>query len=299
MMKFTFFAARDGDTISGDVMAPDYEEAQRLARHDIAKRFGLTQELDEAATGEDWSFFDAELDGFTVEDITQPHGGKLMIWIASADCDGGTQGDAFASEREAEDWIINKLDGDASRDDLDAWLADPVREEDGGNFFDYVDAHRRDDLDTFNMDSKELEIPAALPMPVQPVRIVVAIDGGLVQGASANCAVELAVIDYDVEGDDAAATIDRHAAAIEEHGFAAALDQALDGVAQPLENLGTDDPALDQNDPAEVVRAGLDLLEAVFVPWVIPTDANNLRFLHIHSETDEARVYRVHIIRES
>jgi hypothetical protein len=119
----------------------------------------------------------------------------VTIWTASADCDGGTQGESFATEREAEDWILNLLDDDASRETLDEFIADNPE----SNLWDFVEDHRANDLDTFNIDSKEIAIAVPATLLPRP-RIVVAIEGGLVQGASANAPVELCVVDYDTEG---------------------------------------------------------------------------------------------------
>lgn len=122
---------------------------------------------------------------------------KITIWTASADADGGTQGESFASERDAQDWIIALLDDDASRDDYDAWQA----RGDAVGFFDYVTLHRRDNLDTFNIDSKEIEVE------VPRVVVVANISGGILQGASANMPCDVIVVDYDNDCDDAATNV--------------------------------------------------------------------------------------------
>lgn len=79
---------------------------------------------------------------------------KIKLWVASADAEGGTQAECFVTGREGEDWIIDLLDDEASRETYDAWqAANP-----DGNFFDFIDEHRRDGLDTFNLDISTVEI---------------------------------------------------------------------------------------------------------------------------------------------
>lgn len=68
MTQWAYFAARDGDTTRGEVTAPDEDEARRLAFHEIAKAFRLGWALDIAACGEDWDYFQGELDGFELDE---------------------------------------------------------------------------------------------------------------------------------------------------------------------------------------------------------------------------------------
>lgn len=61
------YAARDGDVLRSEIAAPDCDEAERLFRIECAAHFQLGDDLAKATAADDWSLFDAELDGFTVE----------------------------------------------------------------------------------------------------------------------------------------------------------------------------------------------------------------------------------------
>lgn len=60
------YAARDGDVLGAEIAAPDCDAAERLFRIDCAEVFQLGDALAKATAADDWSLFDAELDGFTV-----------------------------------------------------------------------------------------------------------------------------------------------------------------------------------------------------------------------------------------
>lgn len=114
----------------------------------------------------------------------------ITLYVASADADDGTHAAVFLTEREAEDWIIAKLDDFASRSDYDIFLAANP----DNDIWEYIEMRRRDSLDTFNLVPQDI----TLPMP----RVVVALEGGLVQGASSDLPVDMVVVDYDTEGGD-------------------------------------------------------------------------------------------------
>lgn len=69
MPTFRIFAARDGDTFHETIEAADYDSAEDHARELIAKDFRLPEELASARAEDDSGLFDAELDGFTVEEV--------------------------------------------------------------------------------------------------------------------------------------------------------------------------------------------------------------------------------------
>ena len=126
-----------------------------------------------------------------LREIAERPTNRLVLFLASADADEGTQAAVFLDERGAHDWIIEQLDEGASRADFEMHLAENPDEHD---IFSYIDLHRRDGLDTFNLDEQTITIP-------RPV-IVAGLEGGIVQGASATCPVDLIVVDYDTEGAD-------------------------------------------------------------------------------------------------
>jgi len=73
-----------------------------------------------------------------------------------------------------------------------------------------VDAYRRGKESGGSIDWEDLDLAheaaqAALdgktcPAETEPVRVIVGVEGGIVQGASSNIPVELLVLDYDIEG---------------------------------------------------------------------------------------------------
>lgn len=73
MKTYQVFAARDGDTFRDTFEAADLEAAEWIGRNRAANHFGLTDQVVWAARSCDASLFDAELDGFSVEEEAQAH----------------------------------------------------------------------------------------------------------------------------------------------------------------------------------------------------------------------------------
>jgi hypothetical protein len=66
-MIFSVIAAKDGDTFHDTVEAVDQEEAERLAREQVAEAWDMMDFLTEAVDSGDPTLFDCELDGFAVD----------------------------------------------------------------------------------------------------------------------------------------------------------------------------------------------------------------------------------------
>jgi hypothetical protein len=156
---------------------------------------------------------------------------KIKVYSLATDDDGGTNSAVFINEREMEDAIIAGTGGHYSsytRADFEEWLT----ENPDGDLNQWWDEHRGD-LDSYSTDEQELELelpPIAEQMrgvthaakvemalalmdearalftsaATTPIRVAVALDGGLVQGAVADRpGVSVTTIDYDTEGADA------------------------------------------------------------------------------------------------
>jgi hypothetical protein len=83
---------------------------------------------------------------------------QITVWTLAADDTGGTWAQAFASEREAEDALLNTLGED--RASFEAWQAEG-KDRDCA-LWDFVDEHKADpSLDTYQIDSTELEVQLA------------------------------------------------------------------------------------------------------------------------------------------
>lgn len=88
---------------------------------------------------------------------------KIKVWHVAADTRNGTNSEVFLSEAEAEDWILSEIG--ESREEYERW-ADGFSNEpaDGEDFWDFVD-DRKGDLDTFNLEEKEFDLPEQVPVP--------------------------------------------------------------------------------------------------------------------------------------
>lgn len=121
-MKWTFFAARDGDTTQGEVTAPDEDEARRLAFHEIAKEFRMAGELDSAACANDFDSFECELDGFSLDFDEIPDSAKPVDPIAAA------APAMLAALELAEGWIDAEREGEETSEGQQArWILDTIR----------------------------------------------------------------------------------------------------------------------------------------------------------------------------
>jgi hypothetical protein len=72
MMRYSVIAARDGDTYHDEVFADTQEEAERLAREELAEAWNLQEALKEALDAGDPTIFDADTDGFSVTPDPDP-----------------------------------------------------------------------------------------------------------------------------------------------------------------------------------------------------------------------------------
>lgn len=115
---------------------------------------------------------------------------KITVWTAAGDDSNGTWARAFASESEAEDALLEAVGED--RESFAAWQA--LHAEEG--LWEFLDEHKDDpSIDTYQLDEQEVELP--------PIRVLVALEGGCVQGAVADVeGVAVTVLDYDTEGAD-------------------------------------------------------------------------------------------------
>lgn len=260
---------------------------------------------------------------------------RVTLWIAAADADGGTQAAAFKTEAEAEDWVLEQLESEFnSREAFEAaCTADPETD-----FWEYVDAHKCDPhLDTFNIEPQdfEFEVPM-LASPAMPVRVMVGVKGGMVQGYSANCPVEVCVIDYDTDGaeledridvpqtdggtaegtghvgsaDVDPVFVDRVFAAVrahwgEEHNPAQAPADDLEAAVAVAEASFAPQPGevaesgdeIDEANVAHLVSDGLVLLDAI--GWSVVPAPGQVRFLTVPVEGDEGTIWSATIRKES
>lgn len=91
---------------------------------------------------------------------------KIKVWHVAADTRNGTNSEVFLSEAEAEDWILSQIGmiGCYDRERLEHWIAKRKTKGVVADFWDFVDAHRGD-LDTFNLEEKEFDLPEQAPIP--------------------------------------------------------------------------------------------------------------------------------------
>ncbi len=124
----------------------------------------------------------------------QPPSPTVRIWHGSFDGDMGTLSNVALSEREFEDWLLQQVGKE--RDDFTEWYGDQAADANVG-LDDFLREHC-DHCDSWTWDSFDVPVPGIGQKP----RIVVALDGGLVSGASSDVPVDMVVIDYDIEGAD-------------------------------------------------------------------------------------------------
>ena len=161
---------------------------------------------------------------------------KIEVHLLASDDDSGTNAQAFATASDAEEALLEAVG--QTFGDYHHWQNrqaektrdDGVLRDDG--IFDFVSLHKSDPhLDTYNIDSHPVEIAlASLPLPAtnearhaeameclaraqqllsappvpapaaKPARVLITLEGGLVQGGCSDVPVSVIVVDYDVEG---------------------------------------------------------------------------------------------------
>jgi len=79
----------------------------------------------------------------------------MQIWTLAWDTDGGTGASVHLTEREA---FMALIDGQLDEDDQAEAIA---QLEDGKDFWDWFDENEREPMDTFSIESHEIDVPAA------------------------------------------------------------------------------------------------------------------------------------------
>lgn len=88
-------------------------------------------------------------------EFLQTENGAARVWVTAADDKYGTNSCAFATEREAEDHLLNQVGED--RESFEAWQA----ENPGKNLFDFL-SENSDYLATYNFESFDLPLSPIL-----------------------------------------------------------------------------------------------------------------------------------------
>lgn len=84
---------------------------------------------------------------------------KITVQIVAADTRSGFEVDCFLTETEAQDWIMDRAG--ESRESYELFLAKARDADRDADFWDFIQTHKFEDLDTFQWDEKTLEIPDA------------------------------------------------------------------------------------------------------------------------------------------
>lgn len=331
-MQHDVATARDEDAGALEPVAPDAWE-QGL----VTVQTWRTMELDgvDYATarqtveddGTEQAARDTEFDVWIEElDVEMPASRK--VWFGAFDGENGTVLNMAFSQRAIEDWLLEQVD--KTREEFEEWSGELAPGALVG-FDDFLRAEG-DFLDSWSWESFDVPVPFD-PRLNQAIALLRDIgrdddgDGMLDSDGMDAIAAFLAGVDG---GESAAGTIERHDAAIAALGFDGALEQALGlpveivavdaGGCGQCEGSGTIEgglggdgedeacpvcdgtgdlpaPEVKESDPAALIGAGLDLIDDV--QWTIVEDANTVRFLSLDFETDEPRVFRARIERET
>lgn len=230
------------------------------------------------------------------------------VWFGAYDGQNGTVLNIAYSQRGIEDWLLEQVG--KTREEFAAWDGEQA----AGSMLGFDDFLREeaDFLDSWSWESFEIPVPGIGQRP----RVVVAVEGGLITGASSDVPVDLCTVDYDVEGVDEADIV-----ALPQSGTDETADAYLRGayvkldpewteavfamnardeagaIKAALESAPGGVPDVVDSDPAALIGAGLDLIDDV--QWTIVEDGKTVRFLALDPETDEPRVFRARIEREN
>lgn len=175
MTTFSIFAARDGDTYLDSVEADNQADAETKARKQLAVAWNMVDLLEAWIREDHESGFDAELDGFLVT----PAPAVLPAELAPCFDLGELMSVIGWAEQFAEDWM-EMADSESTR-------------KDGADACALVE----------RVKAATLACQAA-----KPIRVLIALDGGLVQGGCSDVPVEIIVVDYDTGGADPAELVD-------------------------------------------------------------------------------------------
>jgi hypothetical protein len=145
-----------------------------------------------------------------VVDVEAP--ASITLWQAFADTENGTEMHVAASERLAQDWLLDQFGAD--RDDFETFMATGLRFDDDGRAVGGATPTpvEQRDLNEFiratcigsgqdNWGLESIDIP--VPGVDQPIRVAVNIKGGMVQSVEADAPCDVLVLDYDIDGESA------------------------------------------------------------------------------------------------
>lgn len=117
----------------------------------------------------------------------------MKIWTLASDDEGGTTSSVHMTERAAYLALIQENLPEEAREEALKEL--DLDGQEGHDFWEWFNDNKKDSLDTYNIDSHEIDVPA------QPkLRVVVRVEGGTAEFLENPDGVDTVLIDYDEIG---------------------------------------------------------------------------------------------------